>query len=64
MNDKSNLPDEKNCSSRQPYQKPVMNKVNLMAGEAVLSTCKNGFGGQSACQYVSLNCNPSLTQTS
>lgn len=31
---------------KKAYQKPFLTKVRLVAGEAVLSTCKNGLYAQ------------------
>ncbi len=44
MNVKKEQPD------RKKYVKPQLTAVRLVAGEAVLATCKTGPAGQTDCQ--------------
>jgi hypothetical protein len=38
------------------YIKPQVTEVRLVAGEAVLATCKTGFSGLEDCGGISENC--------
>lgn len=42
--------------TRLPYVKPMMEKVELVAEEAVLSTCKYNNGNLSQCAAEDLDC--------
>jgi hypothetical protein len=47
MDEKRFLTEEENTTDAKTYTKPVLSKIRLVAGEAVLSTCKYGTGGLS-----------------
>ncbi len=40
--------------SKKTYSKPAINRVQLVAEEAVLSVCKNG--NPTVCEVVSMTC--------
>jgi hypothetical protein len=41
--------DNQTKTDKKTYTKPQVTEVRLVAGEAVLSTCKNNTGGITAC---------------
>lgn len=49
---------EQTKAEKKIYTKPILTEVRLVAGEAVLGTCKNAFGGYDACQGVDAVCYP------
>jgi hypothetical protein len=53
-----NLVPEKNLKKidKRTYTKPQVTEVSLVAGEAVLGTCKTSAGGLVACIAISENC--------
>ena len=45
--------------AEKSYTKPTLTEVRLVAGEAVLGTCKNAVGGFDGCQGIDADCYPS-----
>lgn len=45
-------------TGKRTYEKPQVTEVRLVAGEAVLATCKDAVGGITICHTVDLACFP------
>ena len=59
VKEESNLPGQPVEQKKKIYQKPLLCKVHLEAGEAVLATCKTG--ALQDCQYTDLGCTFTMT---
>ena len=45
MKEEKLLQQSRQNRTKKTYVKPILNKVQLVAGEAVLALCKDGAGG-------------------